>query len=176
MNDNINLIHKQVNQDKNGAKNIFYYRVLAIVIVLLTFLSSSALLYLKTQSPLPRLQAQENQLLVNLQSRQNSFIKYSILSDKVDSIAGILSTRLLLNVYIDTIEQQLPSDVGINQIDISSGVITLHTASTSIGSLNDFFNHLIDLINQKKMFSSIIIDSFALQSDGSYVALLRIFL
>lgn len=127
-------------------------------------LSMIIVVVLKFISPLPSLQAQEQDLqgrLARLDSKRGKFL---IVSDRIKNISSILSGRIDYFQKIDTIVNQLPTDIAISSFSIDKANLQMTVRSSSLTSLNTFIDRLLELTGEKKIFTKVILNSLSLDT------------
>lgn len=156
MNEEINLLepNKKITQTA-FVRRLQTMRVITIGLLFIVSVSSIIVFMLVALSPLPALQKQEQSLRTTLLQSQQDIIKLTLLNDRTTTIQNILTKRQTLDQPLSLIQAKLTSDLSISAIQTDRKSITLTIQSTSLKSLDNFFNGIIGYVQEKNVFSNV---------------------
>ncbi|MBI2074543.1 MAG: PilN domain-containing protein [Candidatus Levybacteria bacterium] len=165
----INLL-PQKRYDPAKSRNIFLiFRIISFTLLILLFISSMVIFFIKLQSPLNSLKAEENMIIANIDSMKEKSIRNFIIHDRLLNISKVISQRTSYNVLVNQIVQNTPVSVSINSFSLDKKAVLLTISSSSLSSISTFLDNMVDLTIKKKFFSKITLSSLSLDGrNGKY--------
>lgn len=163
----INLLRTHRKDLEQRKKVVYLSRVIAFSMLGIVVLIMIVVIVLKFISPLPSLQSQEQDLqgrLARLDSKRGKFL---IVSDRIRNISTILSGRIDYFQKIDTIVNQLSTDIIILSFSIDKANLQMTVGTPSLTSLNTFIERLLELTGEKKVFTKLTLNSLSLDTKNN---------
>jgi len=176
MNEKINLLDP--NKKTASFISVQHFQVMRIIVIAFLFIvsvSSVILFILVSLSPLPALQKQEQTLEQTLSQSRGEIAKIALLHERTSSITTFLSQRQMLDQTIGLIESKFSGDMKVTSLQVTNSGTIITVESSSLQDLDNFFNGLIVLIQQKKGFSqATLVDLANDSSSNEYDATIRL--
>lgn len=169
MSEKINLLARRKKNVAQQSKSEKTFKLVSLVCLVLVVGTALSLYILKVTSALPSLQTQEKQLLGDLQTLYPKTIKLLIIKNRLAAIDTILKKRPDLVKTIDAVQGEKPASIVTSSFEVSSTGVTFAAASTSLAAIDEYFNALVAIANEKKTFRSVDLQNLSLDSKtGTY--------
>lgn len=170
MNKTINLLQKKQLPDKQHSLSVKMKRIAVSLFVLTT--GAAILLLILTftfrMSSLTHKEEKET-LATKLSLAKTKAARYILIKDRMSAITHLLAGRYPWDTVLMTIQSQLPDDVVITNMESEDKSLSVSLSSASLLSLNSTIAHITSLLQQKKIFAKVTIDSVAIgEESGLY--------
>lgn len=170
MSKEINLLPRKNVGILEQERTIMIARASALLSALFVISCFVGVFLLGKQYPLEDVQRQQSQVesqLLQVKDKANRNIQ---LVDRVNHIQTILKTRSLLGPTIVTLQDQLPKDVEMQSLSITTTSITLSVSSSSLASLKSFLDSLTAMAEKKQLFQKLTINNIVVDArTGTYL-------
>jgi hypothetical protein len=170
MNEGINLLDQ--NKKSSGVilpGHLQKMRILVIGLLFIVSVSSVILFILVELSPLPALQTQEKSLEQTLLSSKSDIVKLSLVKERTTSISTLLAKRQNLDEKLGLVQDKISGNTTVTSLQADNTGILLTAESGSLQDLDNFLNGLIQYVQEKKIFSQVILVDLATdQTNGEY--------
>jgi|SRR6185369_2944653 len=143
-----------------ASQKLTVLRLVAIGLLFCTSAFSIILFLLIVLSPLPDLQKQEKTLLATISGSHPDIAKLFLINDRLKSSETIIDKRQNFDKSLSLIKQRMSSDVSITAITMNKSTISITVSSSSLSSLDNFLNSLVDAVDSKKDFSKVTMTNF----------------
>lgn len=163
MNSDINLLKKE---SRTQEKRVKILRIISVVAAGTVAIFSIALFVFNRQSTLDPIKREQNVVLQNLSFLSEKEAKLSLLNDRLNNLENILGFRKNYIKSVNSIIDELPSDVSTTSLSLDKDGILLIASSNSLSSINTFLNSLIDLSEKKHLIKDLIIESLTVGTTG----------
>lgn len=169
MKSDINLISLNQAEVVKEDSTVQLYRILAIVAILIVFLSS-LVVFLIIQSISPEgIRKQEIALEKDISALHTKEAKIIIVNRKIKDIKKIISKRQKYDKLVSEITNVIPQKVSASNLAINDEKVNLAVSSDSLTSLNNLLNNLFDMVKNGKIIGNLNIDGISLDgASGSY--------
>ncbi|HWY79699.1 MAG TPA: hypothetical protein VNW29_05055 [Candidatus Sulfotelmatobacter sp.] len=156
MNEGINLLEPNKKTTQTAFfRRLHTMRVITVGILFIVSVSSVIIFILVALSPLPALQKQEQSLSLNLSQFQKDIVKLALLNERTSSIKNIVSKRQTLDQPLGLIQAKMTSGTTITAMQTDKKSIILTVNNSSLKSLDDFLNGIIQYVQEKTVFSNV---------------------
>lgn len=176
MNEGINLLDQ--NKKSSGfilPGHLQKMRIIVIGLLFIVSVSSIILFILVAFSPLPALQTQEKSLEQTLLLSKSDIVKLALVKERTTSISTLLSKRGNLDQTLSLVQDKVPANTTVTSLQVDSTGILLTAESSSLQDLDTFLNGLIQYVQEKKVFSQVILVDLATdQTNGEYAVSVRL--
>lgn len=168
----INLLKtKKQTAATSSIKELFLLRWIAIGLLFVISSLSIILFLLIALSPLPRLQKQRENDLRTLSSYHPEMAKFYLIEERLKSSGLILDKRRNFDELLTTLIDQIPNQLSVMSFSLKDKNISITVNSTSLSSINTFFEDLVALVDSKKAFSSVVLADLTVnQQQNSFSA------
>lgn len=133
-------------------------RLISVVLLFATTISSLGLFFLSLSSPRSSLRQEEDKLLSELASHKEKMESMLLTKERLKHISDILGKQRNYEADMELITGKLPSQVTVDSFSASKNAITITTSSNSLSSLNEFSDHITDIALNKKVFGKVSFD------------------
>ncbi|MCL5113596.1 MAG: hypothetical protein M1372_00300 [Patescibacteria group bacterium] len=167
MKNEINLLSPaQIDRAKtSGALRILR---IAAICCLFALLAISVILFFLSRALSPvAIKEKENDALYSLSLLHKREAKLVVINDRIKDLPNIIQSRSNFDVSINAILQKIPEGVSVNSMTIGKDKIELTVSSSSLLSINNLMNSLIDMAKNKKIIKNVTIDSLAVDVKGN---------
>jgi hypothetical protein len=175
MNEGINLLDPNKKASGILPGHLQKMRIVVVGLLFIVSVSSVILFVLVALSPLPALQTQERSLEQTVMASRTSIVKLALVKERTDSISAFLAKRQNLDQTIGLVQDKISGDVTITSLQVDNTGILLTAESSSLQNLDTFLNGLMQYVQEKKDFSSVLLVDLAVdQTNGEYAVSVRL--
>ncbi len=162
----INLISvPKVSKDK--ATKLRNVRIISFGGLFLVLLISTFVLFLNFISPLSSVKTEQAGILSQITAQQAKAAKLAIISERVSSITKVKTQALNYTDTMDVIFAKKPTDATLFGLDVDDTSLSVTLNSSSLLSLNNFLNSLIDATSSHKEIKSVFLDNLSVNNTAS---------
>lgn len=161
MNNDINLIEGE-KTNLARKKRIFILRILSLVFVFSVAFFSILLFIINSRISLESVKREENSTLQKILFFKDRSAKFNLVSDRLKNITALLNSRKKYTVVLNTILQQVPSDVRLTGFTINKDDVLVTAASVSLLSINKFLDSFTSISQQKHAVKDMVIEGLTL--------------
>jgi Tfp pilus assembly protein PilN len=147
-------------------KVILVFRVIAIIAISIVTVSAVVVFFLKATSPLPTLKKQEASLLTVLTNSQAKSVRYQYLVSRMKDISGLISSRADFHTKINTLTQNIPSDVTMESVGLDRKSVTISFTSPSLVQVNTLLDNFINLVSKNSIIKSLTLNGITVDASG----------
>lgn len=151
MDSNINLLSNKTQVAENGFPRIL--RWVAISLMTIVVVVSLLLFFLKVNSKIPTLKAEQARLTAQLTTQSTKTAKYLLLNDRLKNSAEIINNRPVLMDKLKVLKQDVPLDVQVQNFSISKKEFSLTVTSPSLEAMNTYLNRVEENTAKDPIFS-----------------------
>lgn len=164
MSNSINLINKETTKS-NRDDLVKKIRKISFLSLFAVGLISILLFLLSYRFSIGYVRTQEDKLIRKLSSFEQIGSKVFLLNSRLADISILLSSRKNYNRFTESIINQKPENLIISNYKIDSSGVVVEASSTNLSDINDFLNNLF-ILNQKKIISSVVINTLGANASG----------
>ncbi len=169
MNSNINLLAKKEDINLKEKKRIKILKIIAFSVLGATALTVVVLIILYSQLKLSTIKKDQESAIKNMSYLQEKSAKLMSINNRVNSISEINKNKKKYQDIITTLSKQLPSNIKVNGIDITTEEVNMRLASSSLYDVKILIDRMIALAEAKNTIESLMIDSLSLNTrDNRY--------
>lgn len=155
----INLLPRKNLGILQQERTIIIVRAIAFLSVIILVTCFVGVFLLGKNYSIDTVNTQQNSVRARLQVLHNKTITYLTLQDRVRRIQTILKSRSLLEAKIETLQKQVPQDVLLKTLTVTTKTASLSVSSPSLSSLKSFLDNVTTLLKKKTIFSTLVIDN-----------------
>lgn len=174
MNNDINLLHTVTShRSPQLARRMRIFRTISVTFLFLVVTSSIVLFLLTTFSPLPRIQDQEKELLLEFSSGslQQKTDSYFLTKVRVGDITKLLANRSRLLDGYTIITDTFSGGITIKTLNAEKEKMIVSVSSVSLLDLQNAIDKMSEVLKSDKKIDSIFISNIEFgSSDGVYTA------
>lgn len=168
MNKNINFLtikNRKTAKKKKGLKAVRVIAVFSLVAVV--FLS--VLIYILNQRIYPKsLKLEHDSLLKKITVLHDKEAKHAILANRIENVSELLNKRVDYSKHINKFSETIPKDITVDAFKIDQKAILLTISSSSLRSIDEFINALINLGKDKEI-TVLLLNSLSMnEGSGAY--------
>lgn len=158
MND-INLLASRRQKSSRKKQYLKWLNSASLLILILVAFSAVTVFLLTVLSPYQALDKKAADTKIELDQMNNRAVKVYLISDRAAGLKTLIEQRPRYYEYADALLQALPTDVSVEQFSIDRGSLTFSASTNSLLSLDTFFSRLINHIENKTFFKSVLLNS-----------------
>ena len=161
MSNEINLLKKESpgTTHQISESKFLLVRIFSVTLPFAVVVSLGIIFFLKSQSPVSRLESEQKSLSTQLSLLHTKTAKYMLINERLNFISAILDKRVDLEKLVSFILQDIPSDVSISTLTVSKDEASISLTSPSLLSINKVVEHFLSLAKEKKVLSSVVMNS-----------------
>lgn len=174
MNKSINLVSNKNEQLERELLILKIVRVVAVsLLITISVVAVSAFIF-STQISISKIKEEENTTLSQISALHDRLTTYYLTKDRINNIAGIISTRRDYGKHIDAILAKVPQDLSLEGIDVEKDIISVSMSGNSLVTINKFIDDITALGKEKKVLSNVILESLSLNvKNGEYTVMVK---
>ncbi len=170
MNSEINLIQgEQTNLARK--KRIFILRALSFFFVFSVALFSILLFFVNSRISLTSVKKDQNSTLQKLLLLKDRSAKFNLTSDRLKNITTVLSNRKKYTGVLNTILEQVPSDIKLTGLTIDKDDVLVTATSISLLSIDKFLNNFASISQQRHVVKDMAIEGLTLDKQTGIYSL-----
>lgn len=158
MND-INLLGNRRQKSSETKRYLTWLNNLSLVILIAVTFSGIVVFLLLVLSPYQTLNKNAADITNALNHLSSKAGKVYLINERASAIKTIIEKRHYYYKYTNALLQALPSDVLVEDFSIDRESLTFSASSNSLLSLDTFFNNLIQHVQNKTFFKSVLLNS-----------------
>nr|MBI5456074.1 hypothetical protein [Candidatus Levybacteria bacterium] len=174
MSNDINLVSSKTFQFEQELKRLKTLKIIAIGFLAMVALVSVLLFVAIFALPTSSVKKEQEQALSNISSLSEKFFKYSLIGDRLNSIAGIIKSRKNYSLLINTVLSKLPADLSVDTMTIDNGTFILIVSGGSLTPMDNFIEDVVILGNKENIIKNLSIQSLVVNTgSGKYTLTLQ---
>jgi len=169
MNSNINLLAKKEDINLKEKKRIKILKIIAFSVLGVIALTVVILIILYSQLKLSTIKNDQESAIKNMSYLQEKSAKLVSINNRVSSISEINKNKKKYQDIIATLAKQIPNNIKVNGIDITTDEVSMRLASSSLYDIKILIDRMIVLAEAKNTIENLMIDSLSLNTkDNRY--------
>lgn len=174
MSNDINLLLYKNSELQRERKKVRIANTIAITFSIIVGIASMfAFVLIQSVNPSSIAQEQESTLkeISRLQDKQ---AKLFIINDRLTNIEEVFQDREDLSKNINSLLSNAPNNLSIENLEMDNKSLVLTISSSSLLSINDFINNLIDMARKKEIIRSLTLSGLTFdESKNTYLVSLK---
>ena len=167
MNREINLLRSQKKSFLQKAAFLNRFRLVAFSMLGIVAVLSVIVFFLIITSVKTSLLQEKENANKRLAALDKKSLQVLLVKTNLKDIESFLGKKSSLDVIIQFISAYVPSSIKIDLLSIDKKSVTMNITGSSLPAFTEFFDKLITLGIQQKLFDRVIIDSFSVDPSTS---------
>lgn len=173
MSNNINLLVKKDSKALKDQEKLKVFRLIAGGFLVVLLLISLVIFLLNKNLSSTTLDAERESVLSDFLPFREKEAKLIIINNRIDKISKVLSKRIDIPKFINTILGQAPNDVLLEGLEFKEGKISISILSGSLVLVDEVINNLVNMAKRKEIVKDLSLESLeATDEEGYRVTLL----
>lgn len=162
-------------QTKEKTKKLKNLKIGSLALLFLVGVLSVVIFLLNLSSPINSIKVQQDAVLASITASQEKAVKIAIVNERVSSILKIYKERSDYTEILDLALSSVTGGIRMSGLNIDKSSVAITVFSTSLLSLNNFLNSIIDSANQNSKVNSVSMESLsASDASGAYTMSIKI--
>lgn len=161
--------------DQGKEKKLQKIRIISTGFILVIGLLSVLVFILNISSPLGKIKQQEDSILSQITAQQDRAAKLAIINERITTVSKIYKQRPDYNYILNLILTKKTDNTKLVGMDLGESSVTVSLSSSSLLTLNNFLNSIIDSSKKSEKINSVFLDSLSVsQTSSSYTMAVKI--
>lgn len=174
MNSDINLVSSKTHQLEIELKRLKALKIIAVGSLAVVVLVSMLLFIITVTLPVSSVKKDQEQTLSNISVLHEKLIKYSLINDRLNNIAGVIKSRKDYSKITNAMLNKLPADLSVDAMTIDAGTFTLVISGDSLTPIDNFIEDAVVLGDKEDTIKNLVIQSLVANADtGKYTLILQ---
>lgn len=170
----INLVSSKTHQLEKELKRLKALRITAVGSLAVVALVSVLLFVITITLPIPSVKKDQEQTFSNISSLHEKLVKYALINDRVNNIAGVIKSRKNYAKLASVILGKLPADLSVDSMTIDGGTFTLVISGGSLTPIDDFIESVRVLGDKENIIKNLVVQSLVANAGtGKYILTLH---
>lgn len=158
--------------DRTKSSGVLRVLRIAAISCLFALLGISVILFFLSRELSPvAIKNKENEVLRSLSLLHKREAKLAVINDRIKGIPGLIEGRPGFDLLINSILQKIPEGVSINSMAFDKDKVILTVSSSSLLSINNLMNNLIEMASNRKIIKDVTVDSLTADVKGGRYSL-----
>lgn len=164
MNSGINLVSTHSEAIEREQKILLAIRLIAAILLISIALISILAFIITTQIPLDRIKSEQSQTLNQISAQSSKLSNYFLIKDRLSNVNSLLNSRVDYTQSINSIFSKIPEEMEVESMSIESKTIEMQMSSSSLQSIDQVINSLVEMGSEGKIIKSVKLDSITLNA------------
>lgn len=174
MNNDINILLNQGSEELKQQQKIRLFRRIASAVSAFVGITSFIIFALTLYINPVSIKKEQESVKTQIAKYENKKAKLFLINNRVDDVKEVLGKRKDFSKTIDTLLAQMPSELAINEMEVSNNKAVITVSSSSLSSLGEFLDRLLGMAKRKNIISTLKLISLSLDPDkNNYIVSLE---
>lgn len=171
MSNEINLVTGKTFSLEKRTKQVKILRIVALFSLVIVSLVSLILFLITVTLPISAVKRDQEQTMASLSALHNKHTSYSLITDRINGIKSVNSSRKNYANNLNEIMKILPQSLTVESMNIDTGKLEIGISGSTLLDIDKFIKDLVSLNNKNKTIKNLILENLVLNVQNSKVTL-----